>query len=363
MKKQAETIALLLEKSPISAWMVDADQKIVYMNANMQDLFGDLTGQSTSIIYESGSCEVVEQPGGENTGSSEVIVSDVPFRRLSSTVDLGEEGLFLVEYFEDISEQKLIGRNMKQTLAKINAETKIAKTIQSSILPINDKYWNTIAFNSLYTPADDLGGDFYDLIRLSEDEYLIYIADVAGHGIQASLLTIFMRERVRANAEEALAGTGKLLSKLIKDYCALELDYSMYITMVLCKYTRSKRELTIANAGHNCFPLIVRDNGRLETIPTRGMPVSIIADGVEYEEEIVVMRPGDRLILFTDGIIEEVDSTTGKPLGIEGLRELAAKYHDYDGSYMARKVMDVSNRYALISARDDRSIVVVDILS
>ena len=215
----------------------------------------------------------------------------------------------------------------------------------------------------MYIPADDLGGDFYDLIRLSEDEYLIYIADVAGHGIQASLLTVFMRERVRANAEIALEGPGKLLSKLTRDYCSLELDYSMYITMAFCKYNKPKRELSISNAGHNCFPLIIRDNGRIETIPTRGMPVSVIADGAEYEEDVVVMRPGDRLILFTDGVVEEVDSATGKPLGPEGVRELAGKYQEYDGSYLARKVMETSNRYALISAKDDRSIVIVDILS
>jgi sigma-B regulation protein RsbU (phosphoserine phosphatase) len=215
----------------------------------------------------------------------------------------------------------------------------------------------------LYLPADDLGGDFYDLIKLNDDEFLIYIADVSGHGIQASLLTIFMRERVRTNMENALTGTGELLSKLVHDFSALDIDFTMYVTLVLCKYKKSKRELSISNAGHNCFPLIIRDNGRTETIPTRGLPICAIADGFNYEEEIVSMNPGDRLILYTDGIVEEVDAATGRAFGPEGVRELAERYHEYNGGYVARRIIDEAAKFSLISAKDDRSIVIADILS
>jgi len=252
---------------------------------------------------------------------------------------------------------------MKQALTKVYADTKMAKSIQNSILPIDDIYWNTIAFSSLYMPAEDVGGDFYDLLKLSDDEYLIYIADVAGHGIQASLLTIFMRERVRTNMKAALAGTGQLLSSLVHDFSSLTIDDTMYITMAFCKYTKSKRELSISNAGHNCYPLIVRDNGRSETIPIRGMPVCKIADGIDYDEEIVSMNPGDRLILFTDGIVDEKSGVSGGSLGIEGVRKIAEKQHAYSGSYLAHKIMDKSSKFALLNAKDDRSVIVADILS
>jgi serine phosphatase RsbU (regulator of sigma subunit) len=84
---------------------------------------------------------------------------------------------------------------------------------------------------------------------------------------------------------------------------------------------------------------------------------------MSYEEELISMKPGDRLILFTDGIIEEVDSATGKAFGPEGLREIAEKYHEYNGSYLVRKIIDESDRYTLINAKDDRTIIVADILS
>jgi len=359
MSKQIEAITNLLEKFPISAWIIDTDQNIIYMNRIMRELFGDLAGNKTSIVYDCGSFEIVQQKNDE----SEVVISDVPFRHISSEVDLGEDGVFGIEFFEDISEQKLTYSKMSQVLAKLNAEIQIAKTIQNSILPIDNIYWNTMAFSSLYMPADDLGGDFYDLLKLSDDEYLIYIADVSGHGIQASLLTIFMRERVRTNMESALTGTGELLSKLVHDFSALEIDETVYVTMTFCKYNKSKRELTISNAGLNCYPIVVRNNGRMETVPTHGMPVCALADGLDYDEEVISINPGDRLILFTDGVVEEVDSMTGAALGSEGVRRIAGEYHDFNGSYLAHKIMEESDRYTLISARDDRSIVVVDILS
>ena len=358
-----ETLEKILVNFTIPAWIIDSNRNIIFVNSYMEELFGDLTGKKTSIIYESGSYEVLCSNEGDKGGFSDIIIADVPFRRLRSILDFEEEGKYVVELFEDISEEVNIRKTMSKTLAKINAETKTAKTIQHSILPIDDTYWNTIAYSSLYIPADDLGGDFYDLLQLNSDEYLLYVADVSGHGIQASLLTIYMLERVRANIEAALAGPAELLGKLVKDFCSLDIDFSMYVTMVFCKYKKSKRELSIANAGHNCYPLVIRNNGRIETIPTKGMPVCAIADGMDYEEEIITMKPGDRLILYTDGIVEEVDSATGKVFGPEGIRELAEKYHEFNGSFLASKIIEESDRYTLINAKDDRTIIIADILS
>ena len=357
MSKPPAEITKLLENYSISAWIIDERHTIVYMNHIMRELFGDLSGEKASIIYNGSA------PGGGGRQGVEVDIADVPFLRTGSAVDLGEDGRFTVEFFEDISEQKLIHDNMAQALTRINAETKMARTIQNSILPADSNYWDTIAFSSLYMPAGDLSGDFYDLLQLSDDEYLMYIADVSGHGIQASLLTIFMRERVRTNSDAALAGTGVLLSRLVRDFITLGIDSSLYVTMAACKYSRSRRELSISNAGHNCSPLIVRDNGRSETVPIRGIPVCAIADGMDYNEELVSMNPGDRLVLFTDGIVEEVDSAKGRAFGPEGVRALAERYHEYSGDYLARAIIDESAKYSLMGAKDDRSIVVADILT
>ena len=363
MKTLNEATTKLVENISILAWIIDAEQNIIYMNTLMRDLFGPLSGQKASVIYGESSYEPVISRAGRQDGISEVVIADVHFRRISTTVDLGDEGTFILELFEDISEQRLAHINMKNALAKIYAETKTAKNIQDSILPIDDTYWETIAFSSLYKPADELGGDFYDVIKISDDEYLIYIADVMGHGIQTALITVFMRERVRANSDAALQGTDKLLKCLVHDFNSIDIEGMMYVTMALCKYSKTKRELSISNAGHGCSPLIIRDNGRSEIIPIRGMPICTLASDIDYEEEVVRINPGDRLILYTDGIIEERDSVTGHALGADGVRKLAEEHHAYSGSHLAKVIMNKSAGYAMINAKDDRSIIVADILS
>jgi len=363
MKTLNEATTRLVENISILAWVIDDDQNIIYMNTLMRELFGPLSGQKASIIYGENSGDPMMHKEWKKEGISEVIIADVPFRCISTMVDLGEEGTFTLELFEDISEQKLVHTNMKKALSKINAETMTAKIIQHSILPIDDTYWETIMFSSLYVPADELGGDFYDLIKLSDDEYLIYIADVMGHGIQTALITVFMRERVRANNDAALAGTDNLLKNLIHDFNSIDIEGMMYVTMVLCKYSKTKRELSISNAGHGCAPLIIRDNGRTEIIPIRGMPICALAEDVDYDEEVVSINPGDRLILYTDGISEERDSRTGQALGAEGVRKLAVEHHAHSGKHLAKTIMEKSASYAMINAKDDRSIIVADILS
>ena len=356
MNNPIATVIKLLENFSISAWILDSSGQIVYMNPAMQEIFGDLNGQNSDVIYDN-------KTDRNADFATEVVITDVPFRRLGSVINLSEDGQFRVEYFEDISEQKVLHNNMARALAKISGETKMAKTIQRSILPPDGVYWDVAALSSLYLPADDLGGDFYDLLKLNDDEYLFYIADVSGHGIQTALLTVFMRERVRTNLSAAAIGPAELLANLVKDYLALEAANMMYVTMVVCKYRKSSRELLVSNAGHNCFPLIIRENGRSENVPTRGLPISALAEGEEYAEEVVSLKPGDRIILFTDGIVEEVDRTTGRSFGAEGVREMAEKNHEHNGAYLARKIMDESAKYALITAKDDRSIVIADILA
>ncbi|MDR3305673.1 MAG: serine/threonine-protein phosphatase [Clostridiales Family XIII bacterium] len=360
MSGQLAAIKAVLGKFPMSAWLIDADETIVYMNREMQDLFGDLSGRKTDLVYGGAAAARADM---EKAGFAEVALADVPFRLIGNDVELDGEGRYRIELFEDISEKKHMQDSLVLNLAKVKAETTVAKSIQHSILPVDDTYWNTIAFSSVYLPADDLGGDFFDILRINEDEFLLYMADVSGHGIQASLLTIFMQGRVRANADTASEGIDILLGKLLKDFCALEISGMIYLTMILCKYNRKRKELSIANAGHNCFPLIMRQSGHSETIPIKGMPICTISDEDSYEEEIVSMNPGDRLILYTDGIIEEVDPVRKRAFGQEGVREIAEKCQDYSGAYLARAIIEASSKYTLLTAKDDRTILVADILA
>ena len=364
-------IFLLLENFPISVWAIDAEENIVFMNGEMKELFGDLVGQKSSIIYPAN--DPIEIPGNfifeedNPDGDSrsvykEVKIADVPFRRMDVNIVDPIAGELRIEMFEDISESYHLQTRMRETLIKIKAETKVAKGIQKSVLPINDTYWNSIDLASAYYPAEDLGGDVFDLVKINDNEFLIYIADVSGHGIQASLLTIFIREQVRAYLHLAEEGTDRLLGKIQKEFLELDIDGTLYITMLLCKYNKKKRELSVANAGHNCFPIVDRKDKRIESIPIKGMPICAIGDEDGFEEEIVGLTPGDRLILYTDGIVEEFDPVRKKVFGAEGVRDVVEKFHEYNAATVVKAILDEASKYMLVNAKDDRTIVVADII-
>jgi sigma-B regulation protein RsbU (phosphoserine phosphatase) len=252
--------------------------------------------------------------------------------------------------------------SLEDKLVELKRETSIAKDIQNSILPVNDEYLDIIGINAEYLPVGDLGGDVYDLVKLSDDEVLVYIADVAGHGIQASLLTIYLRENIRANANEALNSLGALMRKLLASYNALDIDAAMYIGLLLCKYNKKKKALSILNAGHNCYPLVIRRDGCVEEIPVRGMPISKFNDGNACELEDIGMRQGDRLLMFTDGLAEEHDFRRQEPFGSEGVRNVAEEYYHLPGRDLARKIVRKAEEFADEKAKDDRTVVIADIL-
>jgi sigma-B regulation protein RsbU (phosphoserine phosphatase) len=352
-----------LDEFPTSAWILTESGEIAYMNREMRSLFGDHEGKKASLIYDAGVSDPDFMPEKDQGAFKIILIADMPFRQVGADVNFAEEGRYRVEFFEDVAEQKLQRDSMLEALKKIHRETQVAKSIQNKILPEDKIYEETVAINSFYQPADDLGGDIFDIICIGEDEFLLYIADVSGHGIQAALLTVFIRERVRANLKVAKEGLSRLLGKIVSDFNSLEMDATLYVTMALCLYDRRRHELQVANAGHGCYPIIIRQNGRVETVPIKGLPVCAIAEEDSYEEEIIGMSPGDRLILYTDGIVEEFDVSKGGTFGPEGVRAIAEKCKDYHGRYVAHAIAEEAAKYGLMNAKDDRTIVVADILA
>ncbi|MDR2610806.1 MAG: fused response regulator/phosphatase [Clostridiales Family XIII bacterium] len=252
--------------------------------------------------------------------------------------------------------------DIEEQLVGLKRETSIAKDIQNSILPVNDEYLNIIGINAEYLPVGDLGGDVYDLVKLSDNEVLVYIADVAGHGIQASLLTIYLRENIRANASAAQKSLGALVKKLLASYQALDIDAAMYIGLLLCKYNKKKKELSILNVGHNCYPLVIRRDGAVEEVVVRGMPISKFNGGDTNDPESVGVYQGDRLLLFTDGLAEEHDFPKQETFGAEGVRNVAAEYHHLPGRELAKKIIGEAEKFTAGEAKDDRTVVIADIL-
>jgi len=343
--------------------IINDENHIIYMNKKMMLLFGNLLGEQADIIFTNeDSISHYTPRSGKRTRTVQIYIGEALYKVTSYHVkSKGKE--YIVETFNDITEQKRTEAQLKNSYNKLLKDTKFARSIQYSVLPIDDIYWGMIKLNATYLPADDLGGDMFDIVKLNEDEMLMYMADVSGHGIRAALLTIFLREVVRGMADIARSqGLDQLLESLLKHYTSLDIDAEMYFSIVLCKYNRNTKELSLANAGHNCFPLVLRKNGRIEEVPIKGMPITKIGISTGYDEETVGIYPGDRILLYTDGIIEEFSETEDKEFGVEGVRRASEKYFDLPGDELSKKIIQEAEKFSRTKAKDDRSIMVATIL-
>jgi sigma-B regulation protein RsbU (phosphoserine phosphatase) len=360
-------LASMVSATANPVMVLTEERTILYINDVMKATFGDLTGRNAGILFsdgfigsEKGYDEVVGA-GRHTDGVIEIKIADVDYMLVETNLALNGSR-YLAVMLEDISEKKNIEIKARSHLRRYHTDVEMAGLIQKSILPENNNYWNLIQLNSIYIPAETLSGDAYDIIKLSDDEALIYIADVSGHGIQASLLTMFISEKVRANAEIAKEGLDILLAEILRGYKALGIDARVYMSVLCCKYSRSRGELSIANAGHNCYPLILRGNGRTEEVPVRGMPISAISEEDSFEEEIIGISPGDKLLLYTDGVIEEYNRTTKSVFGAEGVRRVAEANPYLEGADLARLIIAEAAKYAMVAAKDDRTLLVAEMV-
>jgi len=371
MENHIELFGNMLECAEVPAMITNSKNIIVHINRSMAAHFGTVTGHHRSYLfannsgYDYGRHDPFEDifadiPGDEM--HAEVVIADVTYDVICRRVACGPDPSFTVMVFEDITEKKNLETEIAENLRTFQRETSIAKNIQKSILPINDEYWNSIRISAIYLPSGDLGGDVYDLIQMNENEYLFYIADVSGHSIQASLLTIYLRENIRAHAKDAHENITALMRNLLISYKALDIDAMMYIGLLLCKYDKEKKELSVLNAGHNCYPLVVRSAGRVEEIPIRGMPLSRISDENSYEAETLGLYSGDRVVLYTDGLSEEQGIGMQEPFGSAGVRRIVEENYRLPGNELVEKVAEKSTELSIGKAKDDRTIVVIDIL-
>lgn len=186
-------------------------------------------------------------------------------------------------------------------------EMEAAAAIQESILPQPLSYDAASPAVDLYAemhPAREIGGDFYDYFPVGDDRLAVTIADVSGKGIPAALFMAVSRTVLRSvSGIDNMAGRmGEANRLLSADNAA-----SMFVTMFHGVIDLATGILRYCNAGHNP-PYLLRAEGGREILKPTGVAFGLDAD-MPYRIEEIILRPGDALFLFTDGITEAFDPT------------------------------------------------------
>ncbi|MEV4621035.1 SpoIIE family protein phosphatase [Asanoa sp. NPDC049573] len=245
--------------------------------------------------------------------------------------------------------------------ARIHEERrKVAHTLQQSLLPPVLPVVKGIGFAAEYVPTGDaaeVGGDFYDVVPLPDDRWLVVVGDVSGKGVPAAAVTGLVRDVIRV-----LVHDGRPLPEALQrlNETLVERGAGRYCTLALAAVGPAAAgegalAVSLHLAGHD-RPVAVRADGRATFVGTGGTALGLL-DEVATPVAELTLRPGDALVFYTDGVTER---RRGRDLfGPERLRDAAAPLAGYSAEVVAARLKTTVLGFSADTPRDDIAILVL----
>ena len=234
---------------------------------------------------------------------------------------------------------------------RMQKEIEIVGEIQKTLLSQNKKENFPIA--GINIPAKVVSGDFYNFAELSNGVFGFGVADVSGKGIKSSLLMSKASSLYRCLSKTNYSAA-ELLNILNSEICETT-SRGMFVTMLIGIYDSNKKELTLANAGHEP-PLIYSKDGAFTNFEEAGPPLGI-APKFKFKETKINFS-NSSMYIFTDGITEIKDAK-GEMLESQGFKNYIKKYQEVPNSERLNKIIEDIIKSGRIQ-KDDLTIVVVD---
>ena len=205
----------------------------------------------------------------------------------------------------------------------IEDELARASEIQRILLPSRPPEFPGFALAGSCQPAKVVSGDYYDFIRLDETHLGVVIADVSGKGVPASLVMATCRGLMRVSAEQQLSPTAVL--QRVNRLLFADIREDMFVSLAYCVLNSVTGEITMVRAGHDP-PLLFRSaDGTIELLRPPGLALGVDKGPVfdrATRETTLQMQPGDRLLLYTDGVTEAVEPKSRDEFGGERLADV-----------------------------------------
>jgi len=204
---------------------------------------------------------------------------------------------------------------------KLRRDLALAAEVQKRLLPPQPPVCAAATFAAFTLPARTVGGDYYDFLELPGERIGIAVADIAGKGIAAALLTSAVQASLRVMAAERDPPSSQLAAQMNRFLYRSTAENS-YATFFYAQLDLQSRRLRYVNAGHNPPYLLRRNQAGVEVteLSTGGTVLGLFPD-VEYEDGDITLCPGDLLVAFTDGLTE-ARHASGEEFGEERLKEL-----------------------------------------
>jgi len=249
----------------------------------------------------------------------------------------------------------------EESLFAIQKELEIAEQIQTSILPREVPCRAGIEIAARYLPMSAVAGDFYDFLTFERNHLGILIADVTGHGVPAALIASMLKVAFASQAAHA-DDPARVLAGLNKALCGKFEDH--FVTAAYLYADLDANLLRYAGAGHPPLLFKNRSNGEARSIEQNGLFLGMFPEA-DYSSIEMRLQPGDRYVLYTDGLPESKNAS-GEEFGIPRCLKILNTHGTLSAGAMAdRMLSEISSWCAADKGShrqqdDDMTLIVVD---
>ena len=247
-----------------------------------------------------------------NRGAFDFVTKPIDFDDLRVTIDRGLRQLEMWREAEASRDQ----------LLTLQSELDVANSMQQSILPKHFPKNDQFELYGSMAPARNVGGDFFDIIRLDRDRLGIAIADVSDKGIPAALFMMSSRTLLKGAALGS-EDPGTAVT-VVNDQLQDGNESNMFVTLFYAVYDPASGEVQFANGGHNP-PLILHKDGSSTILPLTGGVALGVAPDFPFSTDTARLEPGEALLMYTDGV-SEAENIDNEEFGMDRLQAI------FDGS-------------------------------
>jgi phosphoserine phosphatase RsbU/P len=230
-------------------------------------------------------------------------------------------------------------REAREQLARqllfINNELEMAREIQLSILPQEIPKLDGLEITARYMPMSSVAGDFYDFIRVDDKHIGILVADVSGHGLPAALIASMLQVSLAAQLIHA-SDPGQVLAGLHKALCGKFQRH--FVTAVYVFVDLEQKSMSYAGAGHPPLLLWSESTQSTAELLENGLPLGLFADAT-YSMGHRQLEVGDKVILYTDGIVE-TESPSQQGFGVDLFKGFLQSNHELRANLFADSLLD-----------------------
>jgi phosphoserine phosphatase RsbU/P len=280
------------------------------------------------------------------TACALVILNNLGFR--PAGINLEPLGLLmLLSGLGYTASQQVMGKERK--LTEVEHELAMARSIQNSILPQAVPDIPALRIATRYQPMTAVAGDFYDFLKTREDSLTILVADVSGHGVPAALVASMLKICFAAQRENA-ADPAKILAELnimLRDALG-----GQYVTAACAAINLSSKSVTYSGAGHPPALLLRNSSSQVIQLAENGLFIGPFPQAT-YSSISVPFESGDKLLLYTDGIIETT-MPDGEQFGNQGLTNFLLSARGLQPEDFINQLFD---KISTVAQEDDRTAV------